>query len=175
MRREWGQDAASMLPRWWAEEEARAGARSGTSAGTSPSRLTISSTPDASISDSRPPAPSRNTGGRTQPGTACAMSSAASLLRWQSGHSPYPKNRDVVVWCFGFNAAGTSTPKPRPTTKKVAHFAIAEGRTRHRRRQERWRLAGVRVMDSLTIQDMFFSCRCVSVADEERPQPVFSC
>lgn len=46
------------------------------------------------------------------------------LLRWQSGHSPYPKIKDMEVWCFGVYMGNLEFPKARDDYRKVAHVVI---------------------------------------------------
>jgi len=48
------------------------------------------------------------------------------LLRWQSGHSPYPKIKDMEVWCFGIYLGSGEYPKARDDYRTVAHVAIAD-------------------------------------------------
>ena len=46
------------------------------------------------------------------------------LLRWQSGHSPYPKIKDMEVWCFGIYLGNDEYPKARDDYKTIAHVVI---------------------------------------------------
>ena len=48
------------------------------------------------------------------------------LLRWVSGHSPYPGIKDMEVWCFGVYLGNMEFPKAGDDYRKVAHVAIAE-------------------------------------------------
>ena len=46
------------------------------------------------------------------------------LLRWESGHSPYPKIQNMEVWCFGIYLGNNSYPKARDDYKNIAHVVI---------------------------------------------------
>ena len=48
------------------------------------------------------------------------------LLRWVRNHSPYPKIKDMEVWCFGLYLGSDEYPKASSDYKTVAHVAIAE-------------------------------------------------
>lgn len=45
-------------------------------------------------------------------------------LRWNGGHSPYPKIQDMEVWCFGIYLGNTSYPKAPDGYQHVAHITI---------------------------------------------------
>ena len=46
------------------------------------------------------------------------------LLRWQSGHSPYPKIKDMEVWCFGVHMGNLKFPQARDDCRKVVLVVI---------------------------------------------------
>ena len=45
-------------------------------------------------------------------------------VRWRSAHSPYPKIKDMEVWCFGIYMGNESFPKANHDYKTVAHVII---------------------------------------------------
>lgn len=47
------------------------------------------------------------------------------LLRWDSGHSPYPEIRSMETWCFGVYMGEADYPKASDDYTTVAHVAIA--------------------------------------------------
>ncbi len=46
------------------------------------------------------------------------------LLRWQSGHDPYPQIKNLEVWCFGIYMGNRAYPKANDSYVKVASVTV---------------------------------------------------